>query len=191
MLSSLRFILCILSSNRQSREGMLMCDWIEKEIENITEADIVVPSDMESGFETRVEGAVVPLLWRKVHTRIQRLRAEQQALIGFYGIASIDEVDPAFLLFELFPDDSQQLASVTGRMLALESAFCGALMAEHNLWEHVCIVINSSWEVSYRTLEQEERFMQALEAASARDADEEIESEDDGLMGLNFDPDLN
>ena len=168
-----------------------MCDWIEREIENITEADIIVPPNMESGFETRVEGAVVPLLWRKVHTRIQRLRAEQQALIGLYGIASIDEVDPAFLLFELFPGDSQQLASITGRMLALESAFCGALMAEHNLWEHVCIVVNSLWEVSYRTLAQEERFMQALEAASARDADEEIESEDDGLMGLNFDPDLN
>ncbi len=167
-----------------------MCDWIDNEIKHIYERDVVAPESSVGEFETQLVGATVPMRLRKMYTRVRELYLQMSEILKAHGLLSDDEIDEEIAVIP--PEVSLQLYPISAKAMALESAICENLMGEFDLWDHAAVVIGSTWEVFYRTHEQEVLYQQYLAYAPLFEG----EGLDDNVQGFDypsgsFDPSLN
>lgn len=161
-----------------------MCDWIDKEIEHIIADDVVAPDYSWGEYETLLPGAIVCMRLRKMYTRVRQLYAKMQAILDENGLHDEDTVIdiPYAVILQLRP--------IMSRALALESAIRENLMSEYDLWQHVTVVISKTWEVFYRTYEQEVLHEQYLARQSYFGEQRARDDNFDYPLG-SFDPKMN
>lgn len=165
-----------------------MCDWIDNEIADIQESDIQAPKHTSNEFSTIVPGATVSVRLQKVHARAEQLRKHIETIFAENGLISYGEDGEIDMVIEPPTHVIRQVHPFILRATALENVICENLMAEHNLWEHVSVIIGGGWEVYYQTHEQEKAFQRMVQQSFG---DEYDFMDEDLDVPESFDPGLN